>query len=657
MNKCIDRLGRYRLVLFFLISAMAVSSLLRIVFMGMVFSEIAHSPLLLLRIFATGCLYDLVTSLYLSIPLLLYLIIVPNRFFNTKGNRIALSGFFFLTFSLLLFDCVAEILFWDEFGVRFNFIAVDYLVYTNEVIGNIMESYPVPTLFAAIFTGAAALVFLLRKHIWVIEKTTLPVTKRMLIGLALILIMIVNFQIMDTSLASFSKNMHENELSKNGVYQLFSAFINNQLDYNTFYATVPVTEAFTSLHQAMGLEQKKFQDGMITRKITHTGEEKKPNVVLIMVESLSAKYMGTFGNTKGLTPFLDSLANESLFFTHFYATGTRTVRGMEAVTLSVPPTPGRSIVKRPDCDNMYSAGFLFKQRGYDNTFLYGGYGYFDNMNAFFSGNGFNVVDRNNLTNDEITFANIWGVCDGDIFRRSLKEFDKSYQKNNPFFGFIMTTSNHRPFTYPDDKIDIPSHAGRSGGVKYTDYALEHFFAAARTKPWFDNTVFVVVADHCAHSAGKSELPVHRYHIPLIVYAPKLIPPGRVDTLASQVDLMPTLLEMFNWNYESKFFGRDILAKGFMPRALIGNYQKLGLVKDGLLTLLEPQKKICTYRIDNETMWNTEVSPIPTPSPAASQAIGYYQSASYLYKNGLDRWIGRTAAPISAELTAQSHAAN
>ena len=639
MNQLLDRLGRYRLLFFFLIASVAVSSSLRLVFTAMLFSEIATTPGTLLRIFATGCFYDLVASLYLSIPLLIYLTIVPRRFFNTRVNRGALAGFFFVVFSLLLFDCVAEFLFWDEFGVRYNFIAVDYIVYTNEVIGNILESYPVPALFAAIFTGAAGFVFVFRKQILVMEKTALPLVQRALVGVALVLVMVVNFQVIDTSLASFSKNMHENELSKNGVYQLFSAFINNKLDYNTFYASVPVPEAFGALHDAMGLEEKDFHDGMILRNIVHPGEEKKPNVVLVMVESLSAKYLGSFGNTKGLTPFLDSLAKESLFFTRFYATGTRTVRGMEAVTLSVPPTPGRSIVKRPDCENMFSAGFLFRERGYDTSFLYGGYGYFDNMNAFFGGNGFTVVDRNNLADDEITFANIWGVCDGDIFRRSLKEFDASYRNNKPFFGFVMTTSNHRPFTYPDGKIDIPSHEGRSGGVKYTDYALERFFAEAKTKPWFDNTIFVVVADHCAHSAGKSELPVHRYHIPLFVYAPKLIAPGKVDTLASQIDLMPTLLGMLNWSYESKFFGRDIQGPGFVPRALIGNYQKLGLVQNGKLTILEPQKKVRNFTIVTETLWDDEIAPIPLTPGEKHRAIGYYQSASYLYEQGLDRWTG------------------
>jgi phosphoglycerol transferase MdoB-like AlkP superfamily enzyme len=286
---------------------------------------------------------------------------------------------------------------------------------------------------------------------------------------------------------------------------------------------------------------------------------------------------------------------------------------------------------------MFSAGFLFKERGYDTTFLYGGYGYFDNMNAFFSGNGFDIVDRNDLADDEITFANAWGVCDEDILRHSLDEFDGSYKNNKPFFGFIMTTSNHRPFTFPDGKIDIPSHEGRSGGVKYTDYALQQFFETARTKPWFDNTLFVVVADHCAHSAGKSELPVHRYHIPLFVYAPKLIKPGKVDTLASQIDLMPTLLGKLNWSYESKFFGRDILNREFVPRALIGNYQKLGLVENGTLTILEPQKKAGSFKIVAETMRDSETEPIPLTKVHKERVVGYYQSASYLYKHGLNRW--------------------
>ena len=135
-----------------------------------------------------------------------------------------------------------------------------------------------------------------------------------------------------------------------------------------------------------------------------------------MVESLSAEYMGAFGDDRGWTPNLDDLAKRSLFFDNFYATGTRTVRGMEAVVLSVPPTPGRSIIKRPDCHDMFSSGFIFKEKGYENKFIYAGHGYFDNMNDFFSHNGFVMIDRTDMNSDEITFSNVWGVCDEDLFK-------------------------------------------------------------------------------------------------------------------------------------------------------------------------------------------------------------------------------------------------
>jgi len=128
------------------------------------------------------------------------------------------------------------------------------------------------------------------------------------------------------------------------------------------------------------------------------------NIVLVTVESLSAKYLGSFGDKRGLTPNLDELRQQSLFFSRFYATGTRTDRGLEAVTLSIPPTPGRSIVKRIGRETGYaSLGQQLAARSYDSVFLYGGRGYFDNMNAFFSSNGYRIVDQGSVPEGQISF--------------------------------------------------------------------------------------------------------------------------------------------------------------------------------------------------------------------------------------------------------------
>ncbi|SFV52441.1 Sulfatase family protein [hydrothermal vent metagenome] len=304
--------------------------------------------------------------------------------------------------------------------------------------------------------------------------------------------------------------------------------------------------------------------------------------------------------------------------------------------MSVPPTAGRSIVKRPDNHNMFGIGWVFKERGYENKFIYAGHGYFDNMNEYFSNNGFTIVDRMSFEEEEISFANVWGVCDEDLFNKSIKEADISYANKKPFFSFIMTTSNHRPYTYPDGKIDIPSHTGRYGGVKYTDYAIDNFLKKASKRPWFDNTLFVFVADHNGGSAGKNELPLYRYKIPFIIYAPSLIKPQNITKVSSQIDLTPTLFSLLNWSYRSKFYGKDILSSDFKPRALIGNYQKLGLYRENRLIILQPNAGVKEFEVEELNLKDNKYKEIKPIQKDIDDTVSYYQSASYFYMNKLDR---------------------
>jgi phosphoglycerol transferase MdoB-like AlkP superfamily enzyme len=287
---------------------------------------------------------------------------------------------------------------------------------------------------------------------------------------------------------------------------------------------------------------------------------------------------------------------------------------------------------------MFGMGWIFKEKGYENKFIYAGHGYFDNMNEYFSNNGFEIVDRVSFAKDEITFANVWGVCDEDLFDKSIKEADKSYAKKQPFFSFIMTTSNHRPFTYPDGKIDIPSHTGRWGGVKYTDYAIHAFLEKASKKPWFDDTLFVFVADHNGGSSGKNDLPLYRYKIPFLIYAPKLVKAQNITKISSQIDLAPTLFSLLNWSYKSKFYGKDILDDNFKPRALIGTYQKLGLYQNDRLTMLIPDGSSKEYAVKNLGLYSNTYEEIDVVQSDLNDTITYYQSASYFYKDKLDRYM-------------------
>ena len=358
--------------------------------------------------------------------------------------------------------------------------------------------------------------------------------------------------------------------------------------------------------------------------------------MLVSVESLSAEFLGSFGNPRQLTPSLDALAKQGLLFTKLYATGTRTVRGLEALTLSVPPTPGHSIVKRPNNGNLYTLGEVFKSRGYEALYLYGGYGYFDNMNAFFGGNGYTVIDRTALKPEQIHFENIWGVADEDLFALTLRELDQRHAAGRKFFAHVMTTSNHRPFTYPEDRIDIPSKSGRDGGVKYTDFAIGQFIEQARRKPWFDNTLFVIVADHTHKGRGRQELPIENYHIPMIVFAPQHVVPGRVDTIASQIDVGPTLLGLLDFSYRSRFFGHDILRDGpTHQRALMANYQTVGYYEEGRVVELKPNGR---SRVVDATS-GREAPADELSRRLVDEAISYYQLASEAYRTGNMRLTG------------------
>ena len=341
------------------------------------------------------------------------------------------------------------------------------------------------------------------------------------------------------------------------------------------------------------------------------------------MESMSANDMGAFGNTSGLTPNLDRLSREGIAFTNTYATGTRTVRGLEAVTLSIPPTPGQSIIRRPDNENLFSLGFVFKDRGYDTKFIYGGYGYFDNMNTFFAGNGFDIVDRTNMNKEEVDFANVWGICDEDMFNRAIKEADQSFASGKPFLHLVMTTSNHRPYTYPEGRIDIASGSNRLGGVKYADYSVGKLIEDAKTKPWFKDTIFIFVADHTAGAGGKAELNPEKYHIPMIFYAPQHIKPQHFDAIASQIDLPTILLGMLNFSYYSKFYGEDLLHDSDeIGHAFISNFQKVALIKSDELTVLAPKRKI------DQFTWPAVQMKKIGGNENKREAIAYYQSASW-----------------------------
>lgn len=640
--------SRFSVLFAVLCGYLILSFLLRLSLLLWSFKNLDHHFIGVFRAFITGFCFDLFIGLSFLMLYAIYLLLFPKRWIGAVFDKVFTFFYLGLIFIIIYFSLLAEIPFWDEFGVRFNFIAVDYLIYTYEVISNINESYPLPFIIILLI-GLVATSFYLLNKMGAFRNTfsdKRPLRFRLFYAIPIVLVALLLGTLMKNKQADFSNNLVVNEIGKNGVFSFFTAFQSNELDYQTFYPTLSEKEVYQIVKKNLLQENQHYisKNAEDISRLTTGNQEQKPNIILIAIESFSADFLTEFGNKDQLTLNYENLASQSIFFTNLYATGTRTVRGMEALTLSIPPTPGNSIVRRPNNENLFSVASILKTKNYQPYFIYGGDGYFDNMNTFFGGQGFDIVDRNrgnplsdaiktkrfSIEDRDVTFENAWGICDEDLYKQSLKYADQSSAAKKPFFQFVMTTSNHKPYTFPAGKIDLPQ-GDRNAAVKYTDYALGKFIAEAKTKPWFANTVFVIVADHCASSAGKWEINIDKHHIPAIIYnLPQK--PEKINRLTSQIDLMPTLFGYLNWNYTTSLYGKDInQTKLGDERAFLGNYRTLGMLKQNTFTQIDDRKRVKQFAVKEIDQSLSEIK--KQNKALVSETISYYQTASERFTKG------------------------
>lgn len=585
-------------------------------------------------ILLVGLINDCLELLYLFLPLSLLSLIFPPRWYRSHiFQKILAVGLYIVLFGLLYLQ-PAEYFFFDEFDSRFNLVAVDYLMYPHEVFVNLWESFPI----IWFIIGTVILAFLLQRTIWPkivnsfnsSDRTSRP-WKRAVVNTVLVILMAKFYS---TGTLGYSSNRVTNELSANGISSFFNALRTDELDYNLYYSTLPKQEAYETMRSYFSSMSGKLVSADpfdLTRSVVaRDGGLGKMNVVILSEESFGAGFVGAYGDSRGLTPNFDRLSTQGLLFKNAFATGTRTVRGLEAISTSFPPIPSESIVKRPGNENIANWGEVLKRHGYTSSFIYGGFGLFDNMNYFFGKNGFELSDRTDIKNQ--TFANIWGVCDEDLFRHAISYFDDAHKSGKPFFSIVMTTSNHKPYTFPSGIPGVPqSGGGRDAGIRYADYAIGKFFEEAPSHEWYKNTIIIVIADHDARVYGRALIPIERYRIPLLVMAPGKIAPQVANVRISQIDLMPTVIGMLGLSYSGPFYGVDVLD----PRTpadrsvLVSHNHNVAIFNGSELSVLGLQKEQATYSYDSTTNAQVKIDPNPEELKVAT---AYFQTAFDMFKN-------------------------
>jgi phosphoglycerol transferase MdoB-like AlkP superfamily enzyme len=622
--------SRYGLVIGFALVHLAVAGMTRAALAIKALTAAQVPAHVLPAAFAIGAGYDLVTGLYLCFPFAVYLLLLPERLYHARWHRaIVWPGMFLATFGICYLAAV-EFFFFDEFNARFNYVAVEYLIYPHEVFVNIWQSYPVARALIAAAAVAAVIMWRLRPRIAKALQATGTFRARLTPAVLLLVLAAVSYPAIDSSSGRVLHNRVADELAANGIYSFFSAAANAHLDYMQFYATVDATEAAARVRRLVGQRNASFIAGArnpLARHVLYAGAPKLLNVIVLLEESLGAEFVGAYGAQPSLTPNLDRIAVESLVFTNTLATGTRTVRGMEAVTASFPPVPAEAIVKRPGNEGMFNWSDVMIRNGYSPTFIYGGYGAFDNMNYFFGHNGYRVIDRSLM--DEPRFSNIWGVSDEDLFRNALRVYDGQHARGERIFSVIMTTSNHKPFTFPSGVPGVkPAGGGREAGVRYADYAIGYFIESLRQRPYFDDTMVVIVADHGARAYGREDIPLPTYAIPFLVYSPGHVEARRVDQLLSQIDVAPTVLGLLNFSYDSVFFGKDVLADPDAPRVAPLNHNRdIALYRDGVLHELGFRSARATLAYNPATQRQV---PAALDIEGARDAASLFQLAYALY---------------------------
>ncbi|MFZ1392143.1 MAG: sulfatase-like hydrolase/transferase [Dokdonella sp.] len=599
------RRGQYRHLILLWLLFLATSLVTRIVLASVSLQAGLITFIQLPYAFAAGLLLDALTGLYLCLPLAIWIWLMPARWYASRVGRLILRAGFAISVFGLLYLIAAEYFFFDEFNARFNYTAVEYLIYPTEVIGNIRDSYPVDTVLLLCALGALLITFLLRRRIARGFADPVRFARRSLVTTLLVIASAVSaWTVSLESVQSLQENRIAEEVAANGVYSFFSALRNARIDYARYYATLPEAEAIARVRKLLQQSNTRWlaaadaPGNPIARAVDNSdlGPPRPMHVIFLFEESMGAEFVGSLGG-KGWTPNIDRIAAESLSFTHLYASGTRTVRGMEALTTSLAPVPPESVVKRTGNENLFNLSTIMRKQGYSPTFIYGGYGSFDDMNAYYQANGWRVIDRTDMPKPR--FATVWGISDEELFENALVEFDQQVARGERIFSLVMSTSNHRPYLFPAGIPGVKAEGGgREAGVRYADHAIGRFFDQLQEKPWYKDTVLVIAGDHGARVYGRAQIPVSNYTIPFVVHAPSIIAPRRVDTLSSQVDIGPTVLGLLHLSYESWLPGRDILRMGVDDGYAIFNHNRnVAMMRGGELATLGFRKTINTERYD------------------------------------------------------------
>ena len=576
------------------------------------------------------------TSIILIIPALV-LSLTP-AYFASMATRL-LNGYILIFLLIALYIENATFPFVAQYDVRPNYLFIEYLKYPKEVSSMILKEYPIQLFAALMMLVLTAWMFLRFSPLKLQEALRTPLWKRMLLLIPIAALLFIGIRSSfghrpaNISDALYSCNRMANEIAKNSFYSIGYAYYSYSKESDKLtqsYGKINLAEAYERVSVRLNIPLGSELPFNRTEP-THFHSSQPKNLVIFIQESLGSQFVGFSGGDGPITPNLEKLSHEGLAFTNLFSNGTRSIRGLAAMTSGWLPVAGEEVVKRNKSQSdFFTVASLLKPMGYKSSFIYGGEGRFDNMRSWYMGNGFDeVIEQKDYKNP--SFVSTWGVSDEDLVIKANEKFKAHTAKGEKFVSVMFSSSNHSPFELPDGKIEFVEGKPRQcveNAVKYSDFAIGRFFELAKKEAYYKNTVFVVVADHNVRVYGDDLVPVNMFHIPALIVADGL-KPQRFNSLTTQPDVLATALDLIGADFTYPVLGHSIYSDKKQEMALMMFNDTFALRVHNKVAIIQPNKEPLTFVYENE-----HLKSIPHDDELEKDALAFVKVMDDLYNKKL-----------------------
>ena len=612
--------------------------------------------------FLLGARFDFKLAVILFFPLALFILVINYRFFKNEIYKKIANIYLVLSYLIITLFFLFDFGYYDYLSIRLDASSLRFLSNLKISSQVLVESYP-------IYKGLLGLLLLcfiiykLSKFIYQSHKNQKTLISNKVKSFYFIgTFLLLSFGIYNSfthyplrwSQAFFSKNNAVNQFSLNPVLYFFDSFAYrsegvNMKEFNNYYPTI--AKHLNLPKNKISFERKVIFDSTYT---------KKPNVVIVMMESVGVKPMSFYGNIINSTPVLDSLIKESISFPNFYVHKSGTAASVFA-----------SVTGLPDIENVRTASrnpllqdqrILFDQfTGYEKLYFLGGSANWANIRSIFQSNikGLTIFEEGSYETENR--ADVWGIDDYELFKESNKELEKLANKNKPFVAYIQTASNHMPFTVPDEKesykplkeASISSELLAKSGFKsvaqlnalrYLDFNIGRFLERAKASGYYENTIFAFFGDHNTAMtrtdlySKEFDLNIQLQHVPFLIHAPKFIKPALNLKNGKLIDLFPTIMGLAKINHTNYTLGNNLLDTNYTNT---NSFLYLGIRGEPAVGILKDSLYYYKTRVTNTTglfnLNDENLTDLKQNYPSKIQKLdsllnAYYHSTKYLYFN-------------------------